>query len=87
MKFVTVKRLLNIFLYKNSAADDFQLRCQSVDKLQILFCGVYAAFFVFPLTCAAEKHIVSENPLIKRVFKDTGVVLAGHNNRLPPVAD
>ena len=41
------------------------------------FCGVYAAFFVFPLTCAAEKHIVSENPLIKRVFKDTGVVLAG----------
>ena len=41
------------------------------------FCGVHAAFFVFPLTGAAEKHIVSENTLIKRVFKDTGVVLAG----------
>ena len=46
-------------------------------KPKFYFCGVHAAFFVFPLTCAAEKHIVSENPLIKRVFKDTGVVLAG----------
>ena len=41
------------------------------------FCGVHAAFFVFPLTCAAEKHIVSEKPLIQRFFKGTGVVLAG----------
>ena len=41
------------------------------------FCGVYAAFFVFPLTCAAEKHIISEKPLNKRFFKGTGVVLAG----------
>ena len=33
--------------------------------------------FVFPLTCAAEKHLVSEKPPNKRFFKDTGVVLAG----------
>ena len=32
---------------------------------------------VFPLTRAAEKHLVSEKSLIKRFFKDTGVVLAG----------
>ena len=51
------------------------------------FCGVHAAFFVFPLTGAAEKHLVSEKPLIQRFFKGTGVVLAEHNNRLPPVAD
>ena len=37
------------------------------------FCGVHAAFFVFPLTCAAEKHLVSEKPLIKRFFKGAGV--------------
>ena len=41
------------------------------------FCGVHAAFLVFPLTRAAEKHLVSEKPLIQRFFKDTGVVLAG----------
>ena len=41
------------------------------------FCGVRAAFFVFPLTCAAEKHLVSEKTLNKRFFKGTGVVLAG----------
>ena len=51
------------------------------------FCGVHAAFFVFPLTGAAENHLVSEKPLIQRFFKGTGVVLAEHNNRLPPVAD
>ena len=37
----------------------------------------YAAFSVFPLTCAAEKHLVSEKPLNKWFFKGTGVVLAG----------
>ena len=41
------------------------------------FCGVHAAFFVFPLICAAEKHLVSEKSLNKRFFKGTGVVLAG----------
>ena len=41
------------------------------------FCGGIAAFFVFPLTGAAEKHLVSEKPLIQRFFKGTGVVLAG----------
>ena len=50
-------------------------------------CGDITAFFVFPLTCAAEKHNISETPLIQRFFKGTGVVLAEHNNRLPPVAD
>ena len=41
------------------------------------FCGGDAASFVFPLTCAVEKHIISEKPLNKRFFKGTGVVLAG----------
>ena len=41
------------------------------------FCGGNAAFFVFPLTGAAEKHLVSEKPLNKRFFKDTGVVPTG----------
>ena len=36
-----------------------------------------ALHFVFPLTGAAEKHLVSEKTLNKRFFKDTGVVLAG----------
>ena len=39
------------------------------------------------MTCAAEKHIVSEKSLNKRFFKGTGVVLAELNNRLPPVAE
>ena len=39
------------------------------------------------MTCAAEKHLVSEKQLNKRFFKDTGVVLAELNNRLPPVAE
>ena len=46
------------------------------NKLKI-FCGGNAAFFVFPQTCAAEKHLISEKPLVQRFFKDTGVVLAG----------
>ena len=46
-------------------------------NLKFYFCGVHAASFVFPLTCAAEKHIVSEKPLNKWFFKGTGVVLAG----------
>ena len=46
-------------------------------NLKIYSCGGYAAFFVFPLTGAAEKHLVSEKPLNKRFFKGTGVVLAG----------
>ena len=41
------------------------------------FCGGNAAFSVFPLTGAAEKHLVSEKPLIQRFFKGAGVVLAG----------
>ena len=32
---------------------------------------------VFPLTRAAEKHLISEKPLFQRFFKGTGVVLAG----------
>ena len=56
-------------------------------NLKTYFCGGNAAIFVFPATCAAEKHLVSEKLLNKRFFKGTGVVLAEHNNRLPPVAD
>ena len=44
---------------------------------KIFICGGNAAFFVFPATCAAEKHLVSEKTLIQRFFKGTGVVLAG----------
>ena len=44
---------------------------------EIYFCGGNAAIFVFPVTCAAEKHLVSEKQLNKRFFKGTGVVLAG----------
>ena len=51
--------------------------CSLSINLKFYFCGVHAASFVFPLTCAAEKHIISEKPLNKRFFKGTGVVLAG----------
>ncbi len=50
---------------------------QSVDKPQILFLRRERRIYVFPLTRAAEKHLVSEKPLNKRFFKGTGVVLAG----------
>ena len=60
---------------------------QSIDKLQIIFSRRSRRIFCFSHACAAEKHLVSEKPLNKRFFKGTGVVLAGHNNRLPPVAD
>ena len=36
-----------------------------------------ALHFVFPLTGAAEKHLISEKWLKELFFKDTGVVLAG----------
>ena len=60
---------------------------QSVDKPKFLFLRRKRRIYVFPLTGAAEKHLVSEKPPIQRFFKGTGVVLAEHNNRLPPVAD
>ena len=41
------------------------------------FFAAFAPHFVFPPTCAEEKHLVSEKPLIKWFFKGTGVVLAG----------
>ena len=37
----------------------------------------YHRIFCFSHACAAEKHIISEKPLIQRFFKGTGVVLAG----------
>ena len=46
-------------------------------NFKISVCGGNAAFSVFPVTCAAEKHLVSEKTLNKRFFKSTGVVLAG----------
>ena len=50
---------------------------QSVDKPQILFFCGGKPHFVFPATGASKKLLVSEKPLVKRLFKGTGVVLAG----------
>ena len=50
---------------------------QSVDKIQVLFLRRLRRIYVFSLTRAAKKHLVSEKPLIQRFFKGTGVVLAG----------
>ena len=50
---------------------------QSVDKPQVLFLRRLRRIYVFSLTRAAKKHLVSEKPLIQRFFKGTGVVLAG----------
>ena len=50
---------------------------QTVDKLRFNFVAAFAPHFVFPLTRAAEKLIVSEKPLFQRFFKVAGVVLAG----------
>ena len=52
-------------------------RLQSVDKPQVLFLRRLRRIYVFSLTRAAKKHLVSEKPLIQRFFKGTGVVLAG----------
>ena len=49
------------------------------------FCGVLP-HSVFPPTGAAEKLLISEKPLDKRFFKDTGVVLAGIE-RSPEIYD
>ena len=57
-----------------------------VSVVRKIFCGGNAAFFVFPATCAAEKHLVSEKSLNKRFFKGTGVVLAGIE-RSPKIRD
>ena len=62
--------------YTKSKPAESLLPAQSVDKPKNFFCGGNAAFFVFPLTSAAEKHLVSEKPLFQRFFKGTGVVLA-----------
>ena len=51
------------------------------------FFAAVTPLFRFSNACAAEKHLIREKPLNKRFFKDTGVALAEHNNRLPPVAD
>ena len=53
------------------------VRFQSVDKIQVLFLRRLRRIYVFSLTRAAKKHLVSEKPLIQRFFKGTGVVLAG----------
>ena len=54
---------------------------QPVDKPQIkLFSGCQPNF-VFSATGESEKLLVRENPLNKRVFKVTGVVLAERNKR------
>ena len=54
---------------------------QPVDKPQIkLFSGCQPNF-VFSATGESEKHLVSENPLNKRVFRVTGVVLGERKKR------
>ena len=42
-------------------------------NFKISVCGGNAAFSVFPVTCAAEKHLVSEKPLNNRFQEGTGV--------------
>ena len=59
---------------------------QSVDKPRFDFIAAFTPHFVFPLTRAAEKHLISEKPLNKRFFKGTGVVLAGIECR-PKITD
>ena len=63
-----------------SKADTFFKTCQpfslSINFKFNFFSGVQP-HFVFSATGASKIHLVSENPLIKRVFKGTGVVLAG----------
>ena len=50
---------------------------QPVDKPQIkLFSGCQPNF-VFSATGESEKHLVSENPLNKRVFRVTGRGIGG----------
>ena len=50
---------------------------QFVDKLRVLSYVACSHIFVFSATGALKKHIISENPLAKRIFKGTGVALAG----------
>ena len=78
---------LHSYLKIKSSGIERYLTIQSVDKPKFLFLRRKRRIYVFPLTGAAEKHLVSEKPPIQRFFKGTGVVLAEHNNRLPPVAD
>ena len=59
---------------------------QFVDKPELLFLRQFCRIFVFSLTCAAKKHLVSEKSLNKRFFKGTGVVLAGIE-RSPKITD
>ena len=67
----------SVFLLTQKSTSLVRGRLSLSINLKFYFCGVHAASFVFPLTCAAEKHIISEKPLNKRFFKGTGVVLAG----------
>ena len=61
----------------NKKRDGYIAASQSVDKPQVLFLRRLRRIYVFSLTRAAKKHLVSEKPLIQRFFKGTGVVLAG----------
>ena len=42
-----------------------------------MFFAAFSRIFVFSAAGTSKKHIVSENSRFKRVFKKTGVVLAG----------
>ena len=48
-----------------------------IEKLKIYFICGFMPHFVFSVTGASKKLLVSENPFIKRIFKSAGVVLAG----------
>ena len=68
---------LHSYLKIKSSGIERYLTIQSVDKPKFLFLRRKRRIYVFPLTGAAEKHLVSEKPLNKRFFKDTGVVPTG----------
>ena len=67
---------ITAFFYRMKSPCDYTA-IQSVDKPQVLFLRRLRRIYVFSLTRAAKKHLVSEKPLIQRFFKGTGVVLAG----------
>jgi hypothetical protein len=57
-----------------------------ITNLKICFAAVTPHFSFFPCLCGGKTHC-KRKTADKRFFKDTGVVLAEHNDRLPPAAD
>jgi len=46
-------------------------------NLNFIFYAACSRIFVFSATGAVKKHIISENPLMMRIFKGTGVYPRG----------